>query len=209
MIGLRIPFVKKRVERLGVFAVVIIGVVLILQATLDLVSMFVGLMGRDLTFTGRTDIWSAVLKMDINPLFGVGFYSFWSEERMRQISEGYNGLINEAHNGYLETYLNSGLIGVALLLWMLAAAVKSIKRAVVAGDGFAGLRFSFVLACVVYAFSEAIYNRLSVLWLMLLLAAIDYPRKVQVETYEPQPEPNRNPVAVHLGAPASASPGIS
>jgi O-antigen ligase len=177
MIGLRIPFVRARLDRLGVFATVAVVVALLLQVTVDISSVFVGFMGRDLTFTGRTDIWSAVLKTDINPLIGTGFYSFWSEERMRAISEGYNGLINESHNGYLETYLNSGLIGVALLIIMLAMTARAIKRSVAAGEPFGGLRFSFLLASVVYAFSEAIFDRLSGLWVMLLLAAIDMPRQ--------------------------------
>jgi O-antigen ligase len=193
MLGLRVPFVRARLDRLGVFATVAVVVVLILQFTLDISNVFVGFLGRDLTFTGRTDIWAAVLKTDINPLIGTGFYSFWSDERMRMISDGYNGLINESHNGYLETYLNSGMIGVGLLIFMLAATAKAIKRSVAAGDPFGGLRFSFLLASVVYAFSEAIFNRLSGLWVMLLLAAIDLPRRQPASVPAAAGSAQRNP----------------
>jgi hypothetical protein len=76
---------------------------------------------------------------------------------------------------------------------MLAATAKAIKRSVAAGDPFGGLRFSFLLASVVYAFSEAIFNRLSGLWVMLLLAAIDLPRRQPASVPAAAGSAQRNP----------------
>ena len=36
-------------------------------------------LGRKTDFTGRTDIWRAVIPLARNPVIGVGFESFWNE----------------------------------------------------------------------------------------------------------------------------------
>ena len=78
-------------------------------------------MGRDPTLTGRTVIWSGLLEFAANPLLGTGFQSFWLGERLYRIWMANTMLlgINEAHNGYLEIYLNLGWIGVSLLVVLL------------------------------------------------------------------------------------------
>src|SRR6267154_2769599 len=38
---------------------------------------FVEDLGRDLTLTGRTELWGRLLSMVVNPIFGSGFESFW------------------------------------------------------------------------------------------------------------------------------------
>ena len=55
---------------------------------------------------------------------GTGYYSFWQGNRLRQVSDGFMSDLNESHNGYLETYLNSGYIGVVLLVVLLLPRVK-------------------------------------------------------------------------------------
>ena len=47
-----------------------------------------------------------------NPLLGAGFENFWVGERQVTLG-GLGG--NQAHNGYLEIYLNLGWVGILLL----------------------------------------------------------------------------------------------
>ena len=74
-----------------------------------------GAVGRDPTLTDRTKIWHLLLSMHTNPLLGTGYESFWLGPRLVKIWQRF-GPINEAHNGYLEVYLNLGLIGLFLLI---------------------------------------------------------------------------------------------
>ena len=69
-------------------------------------------LGRNSTLTGRTEIWKLVLGMANNPIFGAGYESFWLGERLQKLWHYYWFPINEAHNGYIEIYLNLGWIGV-------------------------------------------------------------------------------------------------
>ena len=59
--------------------------------------------------------------MHTNPIFGTGFESFWLGERPKQLEGIFFFIPNEAHNGYLETYLTLGLIGVFLLIGLFVA----------------------------------------------------------------------------------------
>ena len=193
--GLQYPAVRSRVSRLGAYAAGACATVLVLQMSglWDmLITAFAHMVGRDPSFHGRTAIWQNLLKEDINPLLGTGYYSFWSKERAARISAKYFYTLNEAHNGYLETYLNSGVIGVVLLLLVLLFAMKWVKREVVAGASFGAFRLAIFVAALFYAMSEAIFNRLTLMWFILLLTLIDYPKRVKVPAavpvQEPQPE---------------------
>jgi O-antigen ligase len=77
-----------------------------------------GLLGRDTTLTGRTDIWSFVLsKISERPWLGYGFTAFFETQRFgRYVLDGFGWSIPTAHNGYLETVLGLGWIGLAILL---------------------------------------------------------------------------------------------
>src|SRR6266853_4428150 len=93
----------------------IIGAITVSLAALFLDVGILQTVGRDATLTGRTAIWNQVINMTTNPLLGAGFESFWLGERLRTFWAMYWFRPNEAHNGYLEVFLNLGWIGVALL----------------------------------------------------------------------------------------------
>ena len=133
--------------------------------------------GRDAKLHGRSEIWGGVLKEEINPLLGTGFYSFWSPERNERISKdlGFYYELGTAHNGYIETYLNSGILGLGLLLALLASALKGIKRQVLIGSGLGPLRLAFLVDVIVYNVTESAFDRLVPLWFALLLIVVEYP----------------------------------
>lgn len=74
--------------------------------------------GRDLTFTGRTEIWAFSLEYFTNkPIWGYGLNSFWREMlEFNLLTE--NGLwnIGQAHNGFVDAFLAGGIIGGFLVL---------------------------------------------------------------------------------------------
>jgi O-antigen ligase len=183
LFGTRYPAIRNKVSRLGAYTFILAVVVVILHVTLDLGRALVAILGRDLTFTGRTEIWSAVLKEDINPLFGVGYYSFWLGTRVERLSAGFYYHLNEAHNGFLETYLNVGLVGLGLLVAALVTAAKGISAQVVAGSRFAALRLAFLVGVLMYNLTEAAFDRLNVLWVACLLVIIEYPRRETVQAH--------------------------
>jgi len=127
-------------------------------------------MGRDSTLTGRTAIWEGLLRVPINPLVGTGFESFWLGERLENLwtlDEFSN--INEAHNGYLEVYLNLGIVGLALLGTLIVTAYRNALRLLDRDPAAGRLRLGFLVIAVVYNFTEAGIRSTDLVWIALLL----------------------------------------
>jgi len=79
------------------------------------VDSVLALMGKDSTFTGRTQVWKQLLvAIRHHPYLGYGYSSFWTGLRGESLdvlaTSGW--LVPEAHNGYLETWLGLGIPGV-------------------------------------------------------------------------------------------------
>lgn len=170
LLAMRLPSFESRFGHLEVLGVAALAGFLMLNSFFDLPGLLLGLVGRDPTLTGRTDIWDLVLRAGVNPLLGVGFYSFWLGNRAEVVwSAGYEKL-NQSHNGYLETYLNSGLVGVFLLAILLLSAYASIRRRLSAGYEYDQVRYVFLLIVIAYNFTEAAFNRMGLVWFVALVA---------------------------------------
>jgi len=167
---------------LGVYGAALGVLLLFLDLVVNLPDALAGLVGRDMTLTGRTDIWTALLKEGTNPLFGAGYYSFWLGDRIQRLSESFFYQLNEAHNTYLETYLNSGLIGLALLFALILSAGIWIKREAIKSEPFGAFRLACLLGLLLYGVTEAYMNRLGFLWFLFLLVIMRYPKKIPAQT---------------------------
>ena len=72
-------------------------------------------LGKGSELSGRTGLWTALLGLHTNPILGTGFESFWLGKRLEQLEGIFYFVPNEAHNGYLETYLTLGIVGLFLM----------------------------------------------------------------------------------------------
>lgn len=132
-------------------------------------------LGRNATLTGRTLIWHAVLALHANPWFGTGFESFWLGNRLERVWHlSVNG-IQEAHNGYLEIYLNLGWCGLLLLWAVIAAGYKRSISALLHDRQDGRMRLGFLTATLIFSMTEAGFRMLSPTWLAFLLAASEIP----------------------------------
>ena len=74
---------------------------------------------------------------------------------MDSVSEGFYYHLNEAHNGYLETYLDGGLIGLFLLIILLFTSLSRLSKRVPNGTSLDTIRLIFVIVNVVYNITES------------------------------------------------------
>jgi O-antigen ligase len=157
-------------------------------------SMFHAL-GRNSTLTGRTEIWAAVIPMAVNPLVGAGFESFWLSPVVHQrLAEVMPGLpLNEAHNGYIEVYLNLGWMGLGLIglifLGGYLRAVKTFRREPALGS----LLVAYILTVMVYNITEAGFRMLHPMWIFFLLAVIEASRIAAGVGVRASPLPEASP----------------
>ena len=158
-------------------------VLAILNEFFSLQSAVIQASGRDATLTGRTGIWETVLSESNSALFGTGYASFWLGARLQRIWDLYpNTPLLQAHNGYLEIYLNLGMIGVALLGGVLWTGLRNTRRRltapVFAAAGpddrtYQTFGMAYVPAYLIYNITEATFMGLNFLFIIFLLVAFE------------------------------------
>jgi O-antigen ligase len=151
---------------------------------LDTAGSLLHALGRNTTLTGRVGIWKAVLSVQTNPLFGTGFESFWLGSRLQRVWDMTATGIQEAHNGYIEVYLNLGWFGIILLGIMI---VIGYRRAftVFRKDPQAGrIRLAFLTAGVIYSLTEAGFRMMSPIWIALLFASTVVPANLMSNDFQ-------------------------
>jgi exopolysaccharide production protein ExoQ len=160
---------------------------LILAYGFDINGAMAGAVGRDSTFTGRTNIWDAVLKTHTNPLIGCGYESFWLGPRLFEVWRQTGAGIQEAHNGYLEVYLNLGLIGVFLLFLFLIASYWAICRRLKPFSDLASLSLALWTIVLFYNMTEAAAFKGQLSWVIFMIGGfvIPGPRSVRGVSVSP------------------------
>jgi exopolysaccharide production protein ExoQ len=153
---------------------IVIATAILMPLVVLFVSSFGGLLhavGRSATLTDRTLIWQAVLAMHTNPWFGTGFESFWLGNRLQEVWHLSVDGIQEAHNGYLEVYLNLGWIGLVLLGGIIVTGYARAISALHRDRQDARLRVALLTAALIFSMTEAGFRMLSLTWLVFLLVA--------------------------------------
>jgi O-antigen ligase len=117
-----------------------------------------GLIGRDASLTGRTEIWGALMgAIQDRPWLGFGYGVFWGpdSEPAYWIREQVEWDAPTAHNGWLDIWISVGAIGLALFV---ANFILIIVRSCAAAlSGWTGIfAFGFVAQFVLFSLSESI-----------------------------------------------------
>jgi len=157
----------------GLIALASIGVIgfLFPQA----LAFMVASLGRNMTLTGRTDLWADLLKMNTNQWFGVGFESFFVGDRVEQLWKVYWWHPNEAHNGYLEIYLTLGRAGIFLLLLLVVTGYRNAMKLYRVDPRAGSLRLAFLIVVLLYNITEAAFKVVHPVWAVFLLAVMAVP----------------------------------
>jgi O-antigen ligase len=191
IIMLRSKWAKANPRRVTVAIPLAVSAYVVLEFAFDISNIVIQLLGRDPTLTGRTGMWSELLKAQTSFLFGAGYQSFWLGDRLIGIWRSLGvSFLNEAHNGYLETYLNLGLIGLALLCFFMIASYRTVYRQFTSSPHLAPLSLAVWTVVMFYNLTEAAFGA-SLLWCGLLLCVVAVPRlRVEATTIQ-RPTPKR------------------
>ena len=173
-----------------------------IDKTFHLSDTVIRALGRSPTLTGRTQIWQLVMDQETHPLFGEGYCIFWDTDKGAAIIRAL-ARIQSAHNGYLEMYVDGGMIAVFLLgLLLLASGKRAINRWS-KRTPLGLMSLVFWLLAIVYNFSESNYFRLAPLWFAFLLLTIECPRRMW-RASRPAPARGRMQIPSYPGSPSYA-----
>ena len=160
---------------------------------------------HDSTLTGRTIIWQfSDSEIARSPLLGWGYQSFWLVPNSPAYSEapGWVSGMPNSHNGYYDTILEMGYVGLAFLLAFILATLHGVGRVADRDPGRARLVLSLALFVILWNFFESIWMRgFEFLWVMFVIVAAEIGRYWL-------PVPLRR-VAPGSRSQGSGSPGLS
>ena len=177
-------FVTKRF--FGSFVVVVLLSGFALDSAFNLYENIVLMLGRDPTLTDRTVVWGDVLALQQRPIIGYGFESFWFGERMDAMWAKWWWRPTQAHSGYIETYLNLGLIGVGLLAMVLLSTFRRISRQLQTDFEFARLRMAFLFVVILFNYTEAAFKGVHFMWTIFFIIAMEMPRRPSADEAQPE-----------------------
>lgn len=124
---------------LGVTMFLGLASIVLPQATTEQVA---GAIGEDTTLTGRDAIWELALQAgSARPLLGYGYGAFWGATAAADdIRERLQWRVPDAHNGFLDVWLELGLVGLICVLLLLGSilvsGVRDAKRGQYASAAF-------------------------------------------------------------------------
>jgi exopolysaccharide production protein ExoQ len=142
-------------------------------------------LGRDATLTGRTKLWDwAIAIGNDRAWLGSGFRAFWITTNTKYFFEFFawhtdpDGTPSDtfagpehAHSGYVDTYLELGLVGIAALALTILSAMIVLWRAFHTGNPRVGFIFAVILSfLLIYATTErSILQHSEDLWFLFTL----------------------------------------
>ena len=170
----RQPGVARNPRRVLTLGFALIGLFGVLEFFFGFSETVIALLNRRQDLTTRVPMWRDLLATVRNPIIGFGYESFWLGDRRDIISERW-GIFGQAHNGYLQVYLDLGLIGLFILVAWILSGLKNIANYLTIDYPSGILRLSFIVVVIFYNWTEATFYGPSLMWSLFLLGCMDIP----------------------------------
>ena len=147
--------------------------------------------GRNITLTDRTYIWHDVYAATADsPLLGVGYGGFWIGHTANiPWNASMTWVLGQAHNGYIDTYLQLGLAGGFLLARVLFTTMPRLIASLEDNFDFGCFRITLFITIIFINITESTYLRGDHhLWFVMLLIIWMVPSRRRVHPDAPQSE---------------------
>jgi O-antigen ligase len=151
----------------------------------DLIPWLITFTGGDPTLTGRTLLWDELLKIGANQyFFGSGYGGFWLGGIGNNLWETFSWHPGQAHNGYIDVYIDLGIIGLILLIALIVSTYRDVLANLVFDSNFGRFRMALLGMILFYNITESSFLKpTSLLWFMFLFIAIQVPQPLLQERH--------------------------
>jgi O-antigen ligase len=137
------------------------------------------LLGKTADLSGRFQIWKAVaFAISKHPVLGYGYGGFWeqSQGESMNVMLAVGFPLGHAHNGYLNLWLQLGLVGLLLFIWSLVAATRNGVKSLWLGDqNYVAWCLGIILLVVVGNIDESFvmkYNSLAAMLYVMVCVGL-------------------------------------
>jgi O-antigen ligase len=137
------------------------------------------LLDRDFTFSGRTKIWNyALMLVEGQNYFGTGYKTFWIDSMTWDFFYynpywGGENITGNGHSGYLDIYLELGIVGGVIFIVLLLSYVYKIIKCIYLGsiNILVFISLPIFVFSMIYNVFETNYlsNRLDLLWFLFVI----------------------------------------
>jgi exopolysaccharide production protein ExoQ len=136
-------------------------------------SALIPLVGKTPTLESRTTLWSYLRTFaDQRPVRGWGWLAIWHVPAFQHNLSHYTSpLITRAHNGFLEVYVGTGLLGLVLLVAFSLVLLWTVTRRAAAHAETALWPFALVLYALSTNQTESFIGANLLPWVLLTMAA--------------------------------------
>jgi O-antigen ligase len=133
----------------------------------------------DTSFTGRDEIWAFALNhIGQRPFTGFGFQAFWGTSELvvsGSIRESWAYRASDAHNGYLNIAVMTGVVGLVLsLVWIVAQPLADLIRNNASRNDPLTMLFVqiWLFGIVLSAFESTFFGGGNCLWAMMIVSIV-------------------------------------
>jgi exopolysaccharide production protein ExoQ len=143
--------------------------------------------------TGRIPLWQALVEQVWqHPWLGAGFAAFWSPAHISELASTAVSGRASAHNGYLEELLNTGVVGLTILLAFCLGTLTVALRRARRGDPLGWLVFLFMVFYLLLNLTNALTQEYFQPSFVIILIALG------LMASGPAPEPATSPRTAEL-----------
>jgi exopolysaccharide production protein ExoQ len=174
---LGLPSIKINIKYMEYYLLFVLLFFCIIQVSFDLKENILFALGRESTLTGRTELWQVLIDMSTKPLIGTGYNSFWLGDRLKILSDMYWWGPTEAHNGYLEVYINIGIIGLILFIGFMFTAYINIRRSLLIDFEYGRFRMVLLGTILLYNLTESTFRPDMLMYFIFILISVNIPIK--------------------------------
>jgi O-antigen ligase len=124
------------------------------------------LLGRDETFSGRTDIWEAAIRIGMQqPILGTGYRTFYTSGLTNRV------LIGNGHNSFLDLWLELGTVGFGLFIATMFVAIRRALHRLVTSKDRRGMWFiMYIIFMILFGMAAQVFpDHGTIPWVLYIL----------------------------------------
>jgi len=169
-----------------VVSAIAFGAIFSLGAT-SFAETVLGSLGKDLSLTGRADIWPFVIdKIQERPLLGYGFAVFWNglQGESAYIWRALKWSVPDSHNGFLDLWIDLGFVGFFLFcITFVQTLIRSVAWIRVTQSWISLWSLLLLVYLMLSNLSEsALFSRNSLIW--VLYTALVFTLSLEIKKHQ-------------------------